>query len=62
MSRHRFKAMPNGKRRLAGDTARQANSAEVKDLRAKTAALKEVVADLTLESAALPLAISTASS
>ncbi|WP_134682494.1 IS3 family transposase [Paracoccus ravus] len=38
-----------GKRRLAGDTARQANSAEVKGLRAETAALKEVVADLTLE-------------
>ncbi|MBD9529547.1 IS3 family transposase [Paracoccus sp. PAR01] len=38
-----------GKRRLAGDTARQANSAEVKDLRAEAAALKEVVADLTLE-------------
>ncbi len=38
-----------GKRRLAGDTARQATSPEVKDLRAETAALKEAVADLTLE-------------
>ena len=38
-----------GKRRLAGDTARQATSPEVKDLRAEAAALKEVVADLTLE-------------
>ena len=38
-----------GKRRLAGDTARQANSAEVKVLRVEAAALKEVVADLTLE-------------
>ena len=38
-----------GRRRLAGDTARQATSPEVKDLRAEAAALKEVVADLTLE-------------
>ena len=36
-----------GKRRLAGDTARAATSEEVKDLRRE--ALKEVVADLTLE-------------
>ena len=38
-----------GKRRLAGDTTRQATSPEVKDLRAEAAALKEAVADLTLE-------------
>jgi transposase len=38
-----------GKKRLAGDTARQATSSEVKDLRAEALALKEVVADLTLE-------------
>jgi transposase len=38
-----------GKRRLAGDTARDATSSEVKDLRSEAAALKEVVADLTLE-------------
>lgn len=38
-----------GKKRLAGDTSRQATSSEVKDLRAEAAALKEVVADLTLE-------------
>ncbi len=38
-----------GKKRLAGDTARQATSVEVKDLKAESAALKEVVADLTLE-------------
>jgi transposase len=38
-----------GKRRLAGDTARQATSPEVKDLRSESSALKEVVADLTLE-------------
>ena len=38
-----------GKERLAGDTARQATSPEVKDLRAEASALKEAVADLTLE-------------
>lgn len=38
-----------GKKRLAGDTARQATSSEVKNLRAESSALKEVVADLTLE-------------
>ena len=37
-----------GKQRLAGDTARQATSPEVKELRSESAALKEVVADLTL--------------
>jgi len=37
-----------GKQRLAGDTARQATSPEVKELRTESAALKEVVADLTL--------------
>ena len=42
-----------GKRRLAGDTARAATSGEVKDLRRETAALKEVVADLTLVIAAM---------
>ena len=38
-----------GKRRLSGDTARQATSPEVKDLRSESLALKECVADLTLE-------------
>ncbi|QEP30376.1 MULTISPECIES: IS3 family transposase [Paracoccaceae] len=38
-----------GKQRLAGDTARQATSPEVKELRSESAALKEAVADLTLE-------------
>ena len=38
-----------GKRRLAGDTARDATSGEVKDLRSEMTALKEAVADLTLE-------------
>src|ERR1700722_10476421 len=38
-----------GKKRLAGDTAPAATSDEVKDLRREATALKEVVADLTLE-------------
>lgn len=38
-----------GKKRLAGDTARAATSDEVRDLRRETSALKEVVAELTLE-------------
>ena len=38
-----------GKKRLAGDTARAATSDEVKELRREASALKEVVAELTLE-------------
>ena len=38
-----------GKRRLSGDTARQATSPEVKDLRSESLSLKECVADLTLK-------------
>jgi len=38
-----------GKWRLSGETARQATSPEVKDLRSEALALKECVADLTLE-------------
>ena len=38
-----------GKKRLAGDTAREATSDEVKSLRREAVALKEVVAELTLE-------------
>jgi transposase len=41
--------MEAGKRRLAGDTARAATGDEVKELRREASALKEVVADLTLE-------------
>ena len=40
---------PNGKKRLSGDTERQATSDEVKDLRHEMGALKELVADLTVE-------------
>jgi transposase len=38
-----------GKKRLAGDTARAATSDEVRELRREATALKEVVAELTLE-------------
>jgi transposase len=38
-----------GKKRLAGDTERQANSGEVKDLRREMRDMKELVAELTLE-------------
>ena len=41
--------MEAGKRRLAGDTARAANTDEVKDLRREARDLKEVVAEQTLE-------------
>ena len=42
-----------GKKRLAGDTARAATSDEVKGLRQEASALKEVVAELTLENRVL---------
>ncbi len=38
-----------GKKRLAGDTAREASSEEVKGLRRQAGELKEVVAELMLE-------------
>ena len=38
-----------GKKRLAGDTERQASSGEVTTLRREVGGLKELVADLTLE-------------
>jgi len=38
-----------GKKRLAGDTARQASAPEVKELRAEASALKEALADVMLE-------------
>jgi len=41
--------MEAGKRRLAGDTARAANSDEVRDLRQEARDLKEVVAEQMLE-------------
>jgi len=38
-----------GKKRLAGDTAREATPNEVKDLRSEAVALKEAVAELLME-------------
>jgi transposase len=49
--------MEAGKRRLAGDTARAATTDEVKDLRHEASALKECVADLTLENRLLKKSI-----
>ena len=46
-----------GKRRLAGDTARAATTDEVRDLRRESSALKECVADLTLENRLLKKSI-----
>ena len=45
-------------KRLAGDTAREATSDEVKGLRKEAVALKEVVAKLTLENRLLKKACS----
>ena len=41
--------MEAGKKRLSGDTARQATSGEVTSLKAEARDLKEVVAEQTLE-------------
>lgn len=41
--------MEAGKKRLAGDTAREATSDEVSDLRKENNALKELVAELSLQ-------------
>ena len=49
--------MEAGKRRLAGDTARSATTGEVHDLRREAGALKECVADLTLENRLLKKSI-----
>ena len=50
-----YEFLEAGKRRLAGVTARAATSDEVKDLRREAQALKEVVADLTLENRLLKI-------
>jgi len=42
-----------GKKRLNGDTVREATTDEVKDLRAENSELKEVVAEITLRNRAL---------
>ena len=41
--------MEAGKKRLTGDTEREANTSEVKDLRKENARLKHLVADLALD-------------
>lgn len=40
--------MEAGKRRLSGDTKREANTSEVKDLKDENQSLKELVAELSL--------------
>ena len=42
-----------GKRRLNGDTIREANTGEVKDIRIENERLKELVADLSLKNTVL---------
>ena len=41
--------MDAGKRRLAGDTMREANTSEVKELKEENSSLKELVAELSLD-------------
>jgi len=41
--------MEAGKKRLAGDTVREATSDEVKNLRAETSALKETLGEVVME-------------
>ena len=41
--------MEAGKKRLSGDTMREANTSEVKDLKDVSSSLKELVAELSLE-------------
>ena len=48
-SEEKIRILEAGKKRLAGDTARQATSNEVKSLRAETRDLKEALAEQMLE-------------
>jgi transposase len=41
--------MEAGKKRLSGDTMREANTSEVKELKEKNRSLKELVAELSLD-------------
>ncbi len=41
--------MEAGKRRLSGDTMREANTSEVQELKGENTSLKELVAELSLE-------------
>ncbi len=45
--------MEAGKRRLQGDTIREANSSEVSDMRRESSQLKELVAELSLKNRVL---------
>jgi transposase len=47
-----------GKKRLSGDTLREANTSEVTDLRAENTNLKEVVAELVLQTRLLKKSLS----
>ena len=49
LHRHRAAGAEAGKKRLSGDTERQATSGEVKDLRREMGDLKEALADVLLE-------------
>ena len=49
-----------GKKRLAGDTVREATSSEVKGLRAENSLLKEVVAEITLDNRVLKKSLTVA--
>ena len=45
--------MEAGKRRLSGDTMREANTSEVQELKQENSSLKELVAELSLEARSL---------
>ena len=45
--------MEAGKRRLTGDTMREANTSEVKELKVENISLKELVAELSLDNRVL---------
>ncbi|MHC4768796.1 MAG: hypothetical protein ACYTEI_08820, partial [Planctomycetota bacterium] len=51
-----------GKKRLLGDTQREATSSEVADLRKENARLKEIVAETVLESRLLKKSVTGSSS
>lgn len=51
--------MVAGKKRLAGDTVREATSDEVKELRAEAAALKETLGELVMENRLLKKSVLT---
>ena len=50
--------MEAGKKRLAGDTVREASSDEVRELRSETAALKETLGEVVMENRLLKKAFS----